>query len=404
MKLLILPDNFPPEVNAQARRIFEHGKRWVERGVDVRVITCAPNFPQGKVYDGYRNSLYQTEIMAGIKVERVWSYIAPNAGVARRFLDQMSFGLTSFIAGLFCRADLFMASTPNFFPAFSACFLSILKRKPWIFEIRDLWTESIIAVGAMKPNAVIRALAWAEQRLYRHADRIIVVSPAFKDQLIREGVDGGKIDVITNGVDRAEYMPRPRDPELEARLNVQGKFLFGYVGTHGMAHGLDLVLRWATKIRDPSIHFMFIGHGAEKAALVALAAELKLQNVTFLSPVPHEEIARYLSLLDVALVPLRKTETFLGVIPSKIFEAASMHKPILLGVDGVTRTIVEEYGAGLFFEPENEAAFLEAAHRMAADSQLRAQLINGCERLANAYDRIALADRLLEIMQSVVRR
>jgi glycosyltransferase involved in cell wall biosynthesis len=404
MKILILPDNFPPEVNAQARRIFEHSKRWVEKGANVKVITCAPNFPQGKIYKGYRNSLYQTQTMAGIAVVRVWSYIAPNAGFARRILDQISFGVTGFIAGLFCRADILMASTPNFFPAFSACFLSILKRRPWVFEIRDLWTDSIMAVGVMKRNFVIRTLAWMEQRLYRHADRIIVVSPAFKDQLMREGVDGEKIDVITNGVDRTEYVPRARDADLEARLGLRGKFVFGYIGTHGMAHGLDLVLRWAAKMRNPDIHFLFIGDGAEKASLVTMAADLNLANVSFQDAIPHEEVARYLSLVDVALVPLRKTETFLGVIPSKIFEAASMHKPILLGVDGVTRNIVEEYCAGIFFEPENEAAFLEAAHRMAAEPNLLIRLKDGCEKMANAFDRIALADKLLEILRTVARR
>jgi glycosyltransferase involved in cell wall biosynthesis len=403
MKVLILPDNFPPEVNAQSRRIFEHAKRWVEKDVDVKVITCAPNFPQGKVYPGYRNRFYQKETIAGIDVVRVWSYIAPNAGFTRRILDQVSFGVTCFIAGLFCRADLFIASTPNFFPAFSACFLSILKRRPWIFEIRDLWTDSIIAVGVMKRNFLIRTLARMEQRLYRHANRIIVVSPAFKNQLIQEGVDGEKIDVITNGVDRHEYLPRERDADLETRFDLRGKFVFGYVGTHGMAHGLDLVLQWATKVHDPKIHFMFIGDGAEKAALVDLVARLGLKNISLLDSVPHEEVTRYLSLLDVALVPLRKTETFLGVIPSKIFEAASMHKPILLGVDGVTRSIVEEYDAGIFFEPENEVAFLEAVYRMASDPVLLSRLKGGCEKLANAYDRITLADKMLEILRSVAR-
>ncbi len=402
MKVLFIPDNFPPEVNALARRTFEHCVRWVQQGVDVTVITCAPNFPQGRIYPGYRNKLYQKETMAGIEVQRVWSYIAPNAGFGRRILDQLSFAFTAFVTGLFCKADIFIASTPHFFPVVTACMLSMVKRRPWIFEVRDLWTDSIMAVGVMRRNLLIRTLERLERFLYRRATCIVVVSPAFKDRLVRDGINPAKIEIITNGVDRAQFCLQERDNELAGQFGLHGKFVFGYVGTHGMAHALDFILRAASKIHDSRIHFLFIGDGAEKSALRNLANDLHLSNLTFLDPVPAEFVPRYLSVLDVALVPLRKSETFLTVIPSKIFEAASMQKPILLGVDGQARAIMEQYDSGVFFEPEDEAAFIAAVGRMASDVSLIRRLKTGSENLANAYDRLALADRMLEVIRAIV--
>ncbi len=404
MKILFLPDNFPPEVNALASRTYEHCARWVQQGAAVTVITCAPNYPQGRVYPGYRNRLYQTETMAGIRVVRVWSYIVPNAGVVKRVIDHLSFAVNGFIAGLFHRSDILIASTPHFFPIFTACALSIVTRRPWIFEVRDLWTDSIMAVGVMRRNLIIRLLEKVEHFLYWHADCIVVVSPAFKEHIARRGIEPDKIQIVTNGVDREQFAPKTLDSALADKLGLSGKFVFAYIGTHGMAHGLDFVLRAAAKITDPRIHFLFIGDGAEKAALRKLAAELGLSNVTMLDPVPREDVEKYLGLSEVALVPLRRAETFLTVIPSKIFEATSMLKPILLGVDGQARSIVERYDAGLFFEPEDEASFLDAVNKLANDGALLVRLKAGCEKLATSYDRNALADAMLDVLKDVVRK
>lgn len=183
MKILFLTDNFPPEVNAPATRTYEHCKEWVKQGEEVTVITCTPNFPQGKVYTGYRNRLYQKEIMDGIRVIRIWSYITANEGFLKRTLDYISFSVTSFFAGLFQQADIIIATSPQFFTALSGRTLSFWKRKPWIMEVRDLWPESIKTVGAMKENPIIRFLEWEEKRCYRSAQKIVVVTDSFKKRL-----------------------------------------------------------------------------------------------------------------------------------------------------------------------------------------------------------------------------
>lgn len=396
MKILFITDNFPPEVNAPATRTYEHCRQWSAAGDQVTVITCAPNFPQGKVHDGYRNKLCQREIMDGIEVIRVWSYITANEGFAKRVLDYLSFAFTSFWAGLFKDYDVIIATSPQFFTTFSGFALSKIRRKPWVFELRDLWPESIKAVGAMESGLLIKFLEKIELFMYRDADLVVPVTWAFKENLERRGIDAGKIMVVPNGADLDLYQPQEKDRDLLAALQLEGKFVIGYIGTHGLAHGLDFIIRAAAKIDDPSLHFLFIGAGAAKADAVRLASDLKVGNVTFLDPVAKEEVGRYLSVTDAALVPLRRSDTFKTVIPSKIFESAAMGKPILLGVDGQARQIVEQFDAGLYFEPENEVSFMEAVSRLAADRNLYARLQEGGTRLAQGYDRSRLAEQMLQ--------
>lgn len=401
MKILFLTDNFWPEVNAPASRTLEHCRHWVRAGAEVTVITSAPNFPAGRVFDGYRNRLWQHEEVEGIRVVRVWTYMARNEGFFRRICDYLSFAATSFAAGLFEKADVIVATSPQFFTTWSGWALSVLKRRPWIFELRDIWPESLAAVGAMRSGRVLRLLERIELGLYARAAQVVAVSPAFVDNLVGRGVPRDKVSVVTNGVELGAFGPREADPALRRSLGLEGKFVLGYLGTHGMAHALDFVVEAAARGMPPQAHFLFIGDGAGKAAAVELAGRLGAGNTTFLPPVPRDRIADYLALCDVSLVPLRRSETFLSVIPSKMFEAAAMRLPILLGVDGQAREIVEGHDAGLFFEPEDAAAFRAAVHRLAADPALMARLRDGAARMAADYDRARLAATMLAKIEAV---
>lgn len=395
MHILFLSDNFPPEVNAPATRTYEHCREWVKAGAEVTVITCAPNFPQGKLYDGYRNRLYRREVVDGIRVVRVWSYITPNEGFLKRTLDYISFGVSSFLAGLFHDADVIVATSPQFFSAMSGRTLSWVKRKPWVMEVRDLWPASIKHVGGMKDNLAMRYLEREEMRCYRQAAGIVSVTDSFVRVITNRGIDGGKFAVVKNGANMELFRPRDKDQVLLASLGLEGKFVVGYIGTHGMAHKLDFIVRCACTVADPAVHFLFIGDGAEKRGVVALAGSLGCRNVTFLDSVSKDRIADYLAITDVALVPLRKTDLFTTVIPSKIFENASMQKPILLGVDGEARALVEEYGAGLFFEPENEDDFLQKLDLLLRDREVYGRCQAGGARLAQDFDRRKLALEML---------
>ncbi len=372
-------------------------------GADVTVITCQPNFPKGEIFPGHRNRFLQREQVDGIHVIRVWSYISANQGFLKRTLDFMSYAFMAFWAGLFVKADIIIATSPQFFTAVAGGILSKMKRLPWIMEVRDLWPESIKAVGALSGDTpTYRNLERLELWLYRQAGGIVVVTDAFKKNLVDRGVPERKIHVVKNGVDLSQFRPRPKDQALLDELSLNGKFVLGYIGTHGMAHALDFILRSAVYLEDENVHILLLGDGAEKEKLLALHAALQLTNVTMLPFVSKTEVKRYISVLDVALVNLKRSDTFKTVIPSKIFENAALLKPILLGVAGESKGIIEHYGAGLAFEPENEGEFLARTEQLCRDTAGYASMQEGCRKLALAFDRKQLAQSMLDIIESVL--
>lgn len=404
MNLLFLTDNFPPEVNAPATRTYEHCRAWVEQGVRVTVITCAPNFPKGKVYEGYRNKLWQREEIDGITVIRVWSYIAANEGFARRILDYISYAVLAFVASWFVKTDLIVATSPQFFTAVAGYGASVFKRKPWLMEVRDLWPESIRALNAADGKEKwLDRMEKLELFLYRKATKVIVVTHAFKENISRRGIDPDKIEVVTNGVLMENFRPRPRDAALVEAHGLAGKFVVGYLGTHGMAHKLDFILDCVEEA-PANVHFLFIGGGAEKPKLEERVTREGYTNVTMLPSVSKSAIGRYISVTDVALVPLRRSDTFKTVIPSKIFENAAMDKPILLGVEGESEAIIKKYGAGLCFIPEDREDFLRQLGRLATKPEVYAECQTNCASLASAYDRCQLAGQMLEVLLEVHRR
>jgi glycosyltransferase involved in cell wall biosynthesis len=402
MKILFITDNFIPEVNAPATRTYEHCKEWIkDDDVKVTIITCTPNFPHGKVYNGYKNKLYQTEYIDGIKIIRVWSYITSNSEFIKRVIDYISFGLMAFFVGLFQKHDVIIATSPQFFTTWAAWGISKIKRKPWIFELRDLWPESIKTVGAMKQGKIINTLEKIELGLYRSCDKVIAVTDAFKTNLIGRGIDASKIEVITNGSNMELFNERDKDKDLLTKLNLQNKFIVGYIGTHGMAHSLDFIMNSIANVDDDSIHFLFIGDGAMKKTIVKIANDLKLINVTLLDSIVKDNVPKYLSICDVSLAPLKKEDNFKSVIPSKIFEASAMQKPTLLGVEGQAQEIIEKYNAGIHFEPENENDFIEKLMLLKNNKEEYKEMQVGCEKLAIDYNRNILANKMLKIIKSI---
>ena len=403
MKILFITDNFPPEVNAPATRTFEHCKEWVAKGDEVTVITCAPNFPKGKVYKGYKNKLYQSEEIEGVKVVRVWSYISANEGFAKRILDFLSFAFMAFWAGLFKKTDIIIGTSPQFFTTWAAETLSFLKRKPWVFELRDLWPESIKAVGAISGDSkIFKILEKIELRLYQRSSRIISVTNSFKENLIARGISGDKIHVVLNGANLERFSKRNRHRVWEEKLDLTNKFVVGYVGTHGMAHKLDFIIKsWPKDRKD--LHLILMGDGAEKIKLQQLARDLNIRNITFLDSMPKDEVPDILSLMNVSLIPLKKSDLFKTVIPSKIFENAAMQIPILLGVEGESSEIINKFGAGLCFEPENKTSFIEKLTILQQDTEVYLSSQKGCVKLAEAFDRKKMAEEmrvyLLEILK-----
>ena len=406
MHILFLTDNFPPEVNAPATRTFEHAVEWVRAGARVTVITGAPNFPTGQVFEGYRNRPYQIEQLdSGITVVRVWTYITANRGFARRIVDYLSFAASSAIAGTFVRdIDVIVATSPQFFTTFSGLLLSWMKRRPWVFELRDLWPETIRSVGAMRSGFALRALEKLELFLYRQSDLVIAVTNAFVDDLESRGIKRGKIRVVRNGANLNAYSPIPRDQALMKQLGLQGTFVVGYLGTIGMCHGLpDLLPHVPDECGGKPVSLVIVGEGAERERAMHAATEAGLKHVHFVGMVKKTDVARYLSIFDCGLVPLRDDPNFTRVIPSKIFELCAMGKPILLGVRGESQELIMQYNAGICYRPGNGQDFAQALREMVTNDARRAEMIAGARTLAHDFDRSKLANSMLGYLQEVAQ-
>ena len=360
------------------------------------VITSVPNFPIGRPLPPYRNRPYQRETIDGISVIRVWTFLAPNRGILLRSIDFLSFSVSALLAGLFQQADVIVATSPQLLTGMAAWWLAVLKRRPWVFEVRDLWPDSIVSVGAMDRNLFIRALAVLERNLYNHANRIIAVSDGVRERLLAKAVPPQKIGVVWNGVDLSRAAPRTPSAPLIESLNFRGSFVVGYVGTHGMAQALEVVLDAARILHGNNVRFLFVGEGARREALLSYAAELKLENARFVGLVPLETAAEHIAICDAILIPLKRTDQIEITIPAKIFEAAAMEKPMIVAAEGASADLILRYGAGLVVPPEDPSSLAAAITQLRDDQGLREQLKAGCRALAYDFNRQKLALDMLQ--------
>lgn len=406
MHILFLTDNFPPEFNAPASRTYEHCREWVKLGHEVTIVTCVPNFPKGKIFDGYRNKLWQRETIDGIEVIRVWSYITSNEGFTKRIVDYVSYMLSAIIASQFVRRpDVVISTSPQFFAAVGGWVVAALRRRPFVFELRDIWPESIRAVGAMKDSRALDLLEKLELFLYQRARLIVSVTYAFKENLVVRGIDPGKIVVVRNGVDLTRFRPMDKDDALVEALDLKDRFTVGYIGTHGMAHALATLLEAASILQerhgDRSPRFLFVGDGAEKARLKQHACDLGLKNTIFVDSQERGEMPRYWSVLDTTVIHLRRNDLFKTVIPSKMFECFAMGIPILLGVEGESAEIIAKTGAGVSFEAENPHALADLIEALESDpGRLEILKRQGLEH-APLFDRTALASEMLHHLEKL---
>ena len=407
MRILFFSHYFPPEVNAPASRTLENCKRWVRAGHEVTVVTCAPNCPDGVVYEGYKNRLRQSETIDGIHVVRVWSYVAANKGTLRRIVNFLSYLCSAIVFSLFMkRPDLIIATSPQFFCGWAGLIASRLKRVPWILEIRDLWPDSIVAVGALQGSRLLTILKYLEKRMYAAATHIVTVGDGYKRELIAKGVPQEKLSVVTNGADLELFRPQLPDRELKDSLGLKGKFVCAYIGTLGLGSGLDVVLRAAEilkKRNNAPVAFLMVGDGAIREELQRAATSRGLDNVVFTGRQEKRLMPRFFSLADVCLVHLIKRDLFKTVLPSKIFEAAAMRKSIILGVEGSAAELVNKAGAGICIEPENAEQLVSAVERLQRDALLRKALsTSGYNYVVEHFDRDRLAMDYLQVLEETL--
>jgi len=402
VKILYLSQYFPPEMGAPSARVHELSREWARLGHQVTVLTGFPNHPTGVVPPEYRGELFRRERIDGITVLRAPIYAAANKGLLRRALNYFSYFAGASLVGPFAaeKPDVVIATSPQFLTGLAGLWLSLLKQAPFVFEVRDLWPRSIVAVGALRAGSLaVRALEQLEQLLYARADRIVVVSEPFVDEIAAHGVPREKIRVLTNGVDLELFAPRPRaQARRELGLPEQG-FLVSYVGTHGLAHGLGTLIETARLL--PEVAFLLVGEGAEKEMLRARARGLA--NLTFWDQRSRAEVARILAASDLSLVMLRNEPLFRTVLPSKLFEIMGAGRAIVSTVDGEARKLVEEAGAGLFSPPEDADALARLLRELSADPARLTALGTSGRAFAEAhYSRPALARRYLALLEELL--
>jgi len=408
MRILFISNWFFPEGNAPANRVYALAQRWVKLGHQVTVITCVPNVPTGIPYVGYKNRWRQRETIDGIEVLRVWTLLAPNKGVWKRSLSHVSFLISATLAGLKeTRPDIVIATSPHFLAACAGALVTWCRRLPFVLEIRDIWPESIVVVEAKVPSVFIYVLAWLERRLYRMADHVVTVGKGYRQKLMTRGIPEEKLSVISNGVDEARFREAFADPSAQSSLRDQwqlgDRFVCAYIGTIGMACGLAVVLRAARLLRNAGrqdVCFLLVGDGAVYASLKEKVHTENLGEWVIMTGLqPKNLVPAFLSIADACLVHLARKELFKTVMPSKIFEAAAMCKPIILGVEGFAASFLTDAGAGICIEPENEMALIDAVTELSKNPELaKAMGQLGKTYVKSHYNIDDLAKRYLQVL------
>jgi colanic acid biosynthesis glycosyl transferase WcaI len=409
MRILYISQYFPPEAGATQTRAYEMAKNWVRLGHQVTMLTEFPNHPSGIIPIAYRGKFLEKAILDGIDVIRVWVHASPQKNFRNRILFYLTFMINAILAGIFFthgKYDLLYVTSPPLFVGGSALALSLIKRIRLVFEVRDLWPDSAVALGELtNPTAISLALK-LEQACYQQAVQVIVVTHGIYDRLIDRGIPAQKLLIIPNGanIDLFTFKPAGRE-RIRRELGLDQKFIAMYAGIHGLAQGLETILEAARLLQnDPHFHFILIGDGPKKAELVSLAASYKLANLTLLPEKPRELIPDYLSAADVALVPLKKAEIFKGALPSKIFDAWACERPVLLSIDGEARSVVETVKGGFFIPPEEPEKIAAALQQMLeAPDERQSMGKNGREYTQENNSRAILAEKLINHLEEMIQ-
>ncbi|MFP6608433.1 MAG: glycosyltransferase family 4 protein [Myxococcota bacterium] len=406
MRILFLSHYFPPEVNAPASRTHEHCREWVRQGHDVTVITGVPNHPRGVLFEGYENRLVQEEDVDGIRVIRTWMFLSANEGFLGRISNYVLFAVTASLLSFKAeRPDVVVATSPQFFCGLAGMLVSRLRGAPFVLEVRDLWPESIAQLGQLRRGRLLRTLERVETLLYRSAAGIVVNTGAFIDHIAARGVAPEKIELVYNGIDPTLFRSQPPDDALLRKHGLKDKYLVAYIGTLGLAHGVETLLDAAERLRDHGdVHFLIIGDGAAREGLAAEAARRDLANVTLLGLRPRSEIPGWIASIDLLVVLLRNLDIFRSVIPSKIFEFCAQERPVIVSSPrGEIRRLIEAADAARFVDAEQPEALAEmilACRR--APEETAAMARRGREWVETEFVRDDLARRMLSFMQQVV--
>ena len=391
-------------MGAAASRIQDIAEEMSLLGHDVTVVTEIPNYPTGIIHRKYRFKLFHKERVRNVKVIRTFVLASQRRSFLERMLLYVSFMISSMLGALFINGiDVVVATSPPLFVGISGYIIALVKRAKFVFDVRDLWPESAIALGELKNSFLRRSSVNMERFLYRNADKITIAVPGFEQKIAEASVDREKIWPITNVVDREMFTLRADRDALRDQYGWRDKFIVLFSGNHGLAQGLATIIEAARFLQSrQEIIFLFVGDGVEKPHLKSLKEELSLDQVLFVDQQPRKSMPLFISMSDVCLVPLKDLHLFDHALPSKMFEYMSCERPIIGSLRGSARSLIENSGAGLVIAPEDPEQLAEAIIRLYSQPDLRKEMgVSGRTYVARNYSRKKRAKEFEQVLMEI---
>ena len=413
LNILYLSQYFPPEVGATQTRAYEMARYLAGQGHRVTMLTEVPNHPSGIIPPEYRGKLWERAPLEGIDVVRLWVWAAPEKGFITRIRFYLSYMIMAIVAGFILglrprwRYDVVYATSPPLFVGLAGAIIALCIRARFVFEVRDLWPESAVALGELNNWRAAWLAASIARFCYRRARRVVAVTQGIITGLRARGVPARKIVLIPNGANVEQFQPAPAEAAaLRARLGLDGKFVVLYAGIHGLAQGMESLVETARRLQDHAdIRFVFVGAGPKKAAVERLKAEYGLDNLLLLPEQPRAAMPAYLTMAGASLVPLRAIALFTGALPSKMFEAMACGAPVLLSASGEAAAVLAAAGAGLTVPPEDLVPLTEAIlYLKDHPAEAAAMGQRGRAFVVREYSRQEQARRLERLLRAVAGR
>ncbi len=396
LHILLIHQAFVSLGEAGGTRHAEFAEYLVSKGHRVTIIASSISYLTGRQRPEDVSSQEK-----GLTILRAATYRSLHRSFLHRLLNFFTFMISSFFVGLrVSKVDLVWGTSPPLFQAFSACLLAFLKRKPFMFEVRDLWPDFAIAAGVLTSRPLIEASKWLEKFLYRRADQLLLNSPGFEDHVRSHG--GRNIAIIPNGADPSMFHPDDRGESFRATHNLQGKFVLLYAGAHGLSNDLETVLQAARLLKNkPEIAIVLLGDGKDKAALIQEALKFDLFNIHFLPALPKSGMAVALAGSDACLAILKDYDLYKTVYPNKVFDYMAAGRPVITAIDGVIREVIEAAQAGVFSPPGDAEQLAQTIEKMAEQTKASRKMgLSGRSYLEEHFSRPKLAAELLELIES----
>jgi glycosyltransferase involved in cell wall biosynthesis len=404
MKIILFHQYFLGKNDPGGSRWNQLTKYFVEDGNStIDVMAGNIHYATGKQI-GERVWYNKEQIDDNITVHRTWTYSGYNTNFVGRLIGYFSYTFSSLWKSLFLsKPDVIIVTSPSIFVGISALVLSKVKRVPFIFEVRDLWPESAVATGVLTNKYLVNILYYLEKKLYKHAKKIVVLTPAFKEDIEKRFPNyKDKLEVITNAADFDLMKPADKNNWVREKYNWKNKKVFTYLGAHGLANDLMQVVEVAKKLKDnKDVLFVLIGDGMQKPLLKEKVKEYGLNNVQFINSVSKDKVGDFINASDVCMAILKKTDTFKTVYPNKVFDYMSCKKPSLVTIDGITRKLIEDAKSGLYAEPENSEEFYTVINKLLSmnPKELETMGESGYNYVKKHFDREILSKHYLNIIK-----